>query len=132
MQMRKGPQGHELDLEVDFLVGKKQLGKIIDRCIARHGFTVSAEMLDKIKALGYKFATKGAISISIADMVVPEIKYDLVKKAEGKVLEIEQFYRQGFITNDERYRLVVQLWERPLRKLPMLCRAAWMSSTPST
>ena len=104
--------GHELDLEVDFLVGKKQLGKIIDRCIARHGFTVSAEMLDKIKALGYKFATKGAISISIADMVVPEIKYELVKKAEGKVLEIEQFYRQGFITNDERYRLVVQLWER--------------------
>ena len=104
--------GHELDLEVDFLVGKKQLGKIIDRCIARHGFTVSAEMLDKIKALGYKFATKGAISISIADMVVPEIKYELVKKAEGKVIEIEQFYRQGFITNEERYRLVVQLWER--------------------
>ncbi len=104
--------GHELDLEVDFLVGKKQLGKIIDRCIARHGFTVSAEMLDKIKALGYKFATKGAISISIADMVVPAIKYELVKEAEGKALEIEQFYRQGFITNDERYRLVVQQWER--------------------
>ena len=109
--------GHELDLEVDFLVGKKQLGKIIDRCIARHGFTVSAEMLDKIKALGYKFATKGAISISIADMVVPEIKYDLVKKAEGKVLEIEQFYRQGFITNDERYRLVVQLWEKTTKEV---------------
>ena len=105
-------EGHELDLEVDFLVGKKQLGKIIDRCIARHGFTVSAEMLDKIKALGYKFATKGAISISIADMVVPAIKYELVKKAEGKVLEIEQFYRQGFITNEERYRLVVQQWEK--------------------
>ena len=105
-------EGHELDLEVDFLVGKKQLGKIIDRCIARHGFTVSAEMLDKIKALGYKFATKGAISISIADMVVPAIKYELVKKAEGKVIEIEQFYRQGFITNDERYRLVVQQWEK--------------------
>ena len=105
-------EGHELDLEVDFLVGKKQLGKIIDRCIARHGFTVSAEMLDKIKALGYKFATKGAISISIADMVVPATKYELVKEAEGKVLEIEQFYRQGFITNEERYRLVVQQWER--------------------
>ena len=104
--------GRELDLEVDFLVGKKQLGKIIDRCIARHGFTVSAEMLDKIKALGYKFATKGAISISIADMVVPSKKYELVKKAEDKVIEIEQFYRQGFITNDERYRLVVQQWEK--------------------
>ena len=69
-------------------------------------------MLDRIKALGYKYSTKGAISVSIADMVVPAIKYDLVKQAEGKVVEIENFYRQGFITNDERYRLVVQQWEK--------------------
>ena len=100
------------DLEVAFLVGKKQLGKIIDKCIRKHGFTVATEMLDKIKALGYKYATKGAISISIADMVVPQIKYDLVKAAEGKVVEIENYYRQGFITNEERYRLVVQQWEK--------------------
>ena len=104
--------GHEFDLEVDFLVGKKQLGKIIDKCIRRHGFTVSTEMLDKIKALGYKYSTKGAISVSIADMVVPAVKYELVKKAEGKVVEIENFYRQGYITNEERYRLVVQQWEK--------------------
>jgi len=104
--------GHEFDLEVSFLVGKKQLGKIIDKCIRRHGFTVSTEMLDKIKALGYKYSTKGAISVSIADMVVPAIKYELVKEAEGKVVEIENFYRQGFITNEERYRLVVQQWEK--------------------
>ena len=100
------------DLEVDFLVGKKQLGKIIDKCIRVHGFTVSTEMLDKIKALGYKYSTKGAISVSIADMVVPAIKYELVKEAEGKVVDIENFYRQGFITNEERYRLVVQQWEK--------------------
>ena len=100
------------NLEVDFLVGKKQLGKIIDKCIRKHGFTRSTEMLDKIKALGYKYATKGAISISIADMVVPEIKYEMIRNAEGKVVEIENFYRQGFITNEERYRLVVQQWER--------------------
>jgi len=100
------------DLEVDFLVGKKQLGKIIDKCIRRHGFTIATEMLDRIKALGYKFSTKGAISVSIADMVVPEIKYELVHNAEKKVLEIENFYRKGFITNDERYRLVVQQWEK--------------------
>ena len=99
-------------LEVDFLVGKKQLGKIIDKCIRVHGFTVSTEMLDKIKALGYKYSTKGAISVSIADMVVPAIKYELVKEAEGKVVDIENFYRQGFITNEERYRLVVQQWEK--------------------
>ena len=103
---------HAFDLEVDFLVGKKQLGKIIDKCIRKHGFTTSTEMLDRIKALGYKYATKGAISISIADMVVPEIKYQMIKEAEGKVVDIENFYRQGFITNEERYRLVVQQWEK--------------------
>ncbi len=100
------------NLEVDFLVGKKQLGKIIDKCIRRHGFTIATEMLDRIKSLGYQYATKGAISISIADMVVPEIKYQLIRASEDKVLEIEQFYRQGFITNEERYRLVVQQWEK--------------------
>jgi len=100
------------DLEVDFLVGKKQLGKIIDKCIRKHGFTIATEMLDRIKALGYKFSTKGAISVSIADMVVPAVKKDLVKQAEAKIVEIEQFYRQGYITNDERYRLVVQQWEK--------------------
>ena len=100
------------DLEVDFLVDKKQLGKIIDKCIRRHGFTVATEMLDRIKSLGYKYSTKGAISVSIADMVVPEIKYELVRQAEAKVVEIEQYYRMGLITNDERYRLVVQQWEK--------------------
>ena len=113
---RSNPE-HAFDLEVDFLVGKKQLGKIIDKCIRVHGFTVSTEMLDKIKALGYKYSTKGAISVSIADMVVPAIKYELVKKAEGKVVEIENFYRQGFITNEERYRLVVQLWEKTTKEV---------------
>jgi len=108
---RNDPE-HAFDLEVDFLVGKKQLGKIIDKCIRRHGFTVATEMLDRIKALGYKFSTKGAISVSIADMVVPEIKYQLVREAEEKVVEIENFYRQGFITDEERYRLVVQQWEK--------------------
>ncbi|MBE6951431.1 MAG: DNA-directed RNA polymerase subunit beta' [Ruminococcaceae bacterium] len=104
--------GKEFDLEVDFLVGKKQLGKIIDKCIRKHGFTISTEMLDRLKALGYKFSTKGAISVSIADMVVPEKKYQLVADAEKIVLEIDQFYRQGFITNEERYRLTVQQWEK--------------------
>ncbi len=104
--------GNEFDLEVSFLVGKKQLGSIIDRCIRRHGFTIATEMLDRIKALGYKYSTKGAISVSIADMVVPEKKYTLVKEAENKVVEIENYYRHGFITNDERYRLVVQQWEK--------------------
>jgi len=103
---------HAFDLEVSFLVGKKQLGKIIDKCIRVHGFTIATEMLDRIKSLGYKYSTKGAISVSIADMVVPEKKYTLVREAEGKVLEIENYFRKGFITEEERYRLVVQQWER--------------------
>ena len=110
--VNRNDPAHAFDLEVDFLVGKKQLGKIIDKCIRKHGFTTSTEMLDKIKALGYKYATKGAISISIADMVVPEIKYQMIREAEGKVVDIENFYRQGYITNEERYRLVVQQWEK--------------------
>jgi len=110
--VNRNDPAHAFDLEVSFLVGKKQLGKIIDKCIRKHGFTVATEMLDRIKALGYKFSTKGAISVSIADMVVPEKKYTLVKEAEGKVLEIENFYRKGFLTEDERYRLVVQQWEK--------------------
>ena len=69
------------------MVGKKQLGKIIDKCIRKHGFTVSTEMLDRVKSLGYKFSTKGAISVSIADMVVPEKKYTLVKEAEANAAE---------------------------------------------
>ncbi len=104
--------GREFNLEVDFLVDKKLLGKIIDKCIRKHGFTIATEMLDRLKALGYKYSTKGAISVSIADMEVPAIKYDLIREAEQKVVEIEQFYRKGFITNDERYRLVVQQWEK--------------------
>ena len=104
--------GREFALEVDFLVDKKLLGKIIDKCIRKHGFTIATEMLDRLKALGYKYSTKGAISVSIADMEVPAIKYDLIREAEQKVVEIEQFYRKGFITNDERYRLVVQQWEK--------------------
>ena len=109
--------GHEFDLEISFLVGKKQLGKIIDKCIRKHGFTIATEMLDRIKALGYKYSTKGAISVSIADMVVPAIKYELVKAAEGKVVEIENYFRQGYITNEERYRLVVQQWEKTTKEV---------------
>ena len=108
---------HAFDLEIDFLVGKKQLGKIIDKCIRVHGFTIATEMLDRIKALGYKYSTKGAISVSIADMEVPAIKYELVKAAEGKVVEIENYFRQGYITNDERYRLVVQQWEQTTKEV---------------
>ena len=100
------------DHEIGFQVGKKQLGDIIDRCIQKYGFTISAEVLDNIKALGFKYSTKGAITISIADMTVPDAKKTLIEATENKVLDIEKQFRRGFITNDERYRLVVDEWEQ--------------------
>ena len=103
---------HAFDHEISFQVGKKQLGNIIDRCIKKHGFTISAEVLDSIKAMGYKYSTKGAITISIADMTVPEAKKTLIGETEGKVIAIERQYKRGFITDDERYRLVVAEWEK--------------------
>ena len=93
-------------------VGKKQLGKIIDRCIEKYGFTIATEVLDNIKALGYKYSTIGAITISVADMAVPSAKYDLIRQTERNVLSIEKQYRRGFITDDERYRLVIDEWEK--------------------
>ena len=102
-------------LEIDFVVGKKQLGKIIDKCIRINGFTLSTEMLDKVKALGYKYSTKASITVSIADMEIPEKKYDLIHQTEQEVIKIDRQYKRGFITNDERYRLTVQQWEKSIK-----------------
>ncbi|MBQ3701682.1 MAG: DNA-directed RNA polymerase subunit beta' [Oscillospiraceae bacterium] len=103
---------HAFDHEISFQVGKKQLGDIIDRCIQKYGFTISAEVLDSIKAMGYKYSTKGAITISVADMTVPSAKYELIHATEDEVVKIERQYKRGFITDDERYRLVVSEWEK--------------------
>ena len=103
---------HAFDYEVGFRVDKKKLGEIIDRCIQKHGFTISAEVLDSIKAQGYKFSTRSGMTISIADMVVPEAKKEKIAETEKKVLAIEEQDRRGLITNDERYRMVVAEWER--------------------
>ena len=103
---------HAFDYEIGFRVDKKKLGDIIDRCIQKHGFTISAEVLDSIKAQGYKYSTRSGMTISIADMVVPEAKKEKIAETEKKVLAIEKQYKRGLITNDERYRMVVAEWER--------------------
>ena len=113
----------KFDYEVDFVVGKKQLGKIIDKCIAKHGFAISAEVLDNIKSQGFKYSTKGAITISIADMVVPEAKERLIKATETKVIDIENMYKRGFITDDERYRLTVTEWEKTTKDVTAALQA---------
>ncbi len=101
--------------EISFRVDKKLLGKIVQRCIDKHGFTIATEVLDKIKALSYKYSTIGAITISISDMVVPEAKKRIIAETEtDKIPYIEKQYRRGFITNDERYRLVVSEWEKTI------------------
>ena len=108
---RSDPE-HAFDPEINFVVGKKQLGKIIDKCIAKHGFTVSAGVLDAIKDLGYHYSTVGSLTVAIADMTVPSNKYDLIHETEKEIIKIDRQYRRGLITNDERYRLSVSAWEK--------------------
>ena len=103
---------HVCDYEITFQCGKKQLGQIVDRAIKQHGFTMAAEVLDAIKATGYKYSTRAAITISIADMAVPPEKYALINETEDRVLDIESQYKMGFMTDDERYRQVVKEWEK--------------------
>ena len=98
--------------EINFVSGKKQLGKIIDKCIAKHGFTVSANVLDIIKTRGYHYSTLGALTVSIYDMTVPEKKYELISETEKEIVKIERKFKRGLLTNDERYRLVVGAWEQ--------------------
>ena len=103
---------HELDLEVGFLVTKKELGKIIAKSIDKHGFTQTAELLDRLKALGYKYSTQGAITISVSDMVIPKEKYEYIKASEDVITQIENFYKKGLVTDDERYNLVIKEWTK--------------------
>ncbi len=107
----------QLDLEIMFTCGKKELGKIIDKCIRVHGFNVTAEVLDAIKSMGYKYSTKGALTVAVADMLVPEGKDTLIRESEKKVAQIDRRYKRGFITDQERYRLTVAEWEETTKKV---------------
>ncbi len=102
---------NQLKLEVEFLAGKSALGKIIDKCIKVHGITETAVLLDKIKAMGYKYSTRGAITISVSDMKVPEEKKDILTNAEAAVDKIEAQFRRGILTDEERYNGVIKTWE---------------------
>ncbi len=100
------------DLEIDFPVVKKNLGKIVAKCINAHGLSKTAEVLDYIKATGFKYSTKGAITVSVADVAVPEAKKDILAEAEKEVDEVAKQYKRGLITNDERYMATIKIWER--------------------
>ena len=102
----------EFDLEIDFPVMKKNLGTIIAKCIDKHGLNRSAELLDYIKTLGYKYATKGAFTVSVHDVAVPEAKQKILADSEKQVEEIGKQYKRGLITEDERYSSIIKIWEK--------------------
>ena len=104
---KEGP----LPLEVDFLVAKKQLKQILEKCINTHGATGTAETLDHIKALGYKYSTRAAMTVSISDMTVPEKKKTILEEAEKTVERIARDFRRGLTTEEERYKSVIETWK---------------------
>ena len=104
-------EGNELLLEVDFHVGKKQLKKILEKVINVHGATQTAVTLDDIKAIGYKYSTRAAMTVSISDMTVPESKPRLIAEAQATVDRIAKNYRRGLITEEERYKEVIETWK---------------------
>ena len=104
--------GNELLPEVDFLVGKKQLKQILEKVINTHGATKTAEVLDAIKATGYKYSTRAAMTVSISDMTVPPQKPEMIKKAQDTVDLITKNYKRGLITEEERYKEVVDTWKK--------------------
>ncbi|MCC8160693.1 MAG: DNA-directed RNA polymerase subunit beta' [Oscillospiraceae bacterium] len=108
---RTNPE-NAFDLEVDFIVGKKQLEKIIDRCIRVCGTSETAEVLDKIKSTGYKYSTKGAITVAVSDIEVPEKKKPILAEAEKEVEGIMQMYQAGLLTNEERYQQTIKIWAK--------------------
>ena len=103
--------------EVDFHVGKKQLKQILEKVINTHGASVTAEVLDNIKATGYKYSTRAAMTVSISDMTVPAQKKEMLDEAQATVDKISQNYRRGLITEEERYRAVVETWNETDKKL---------------
>ena len=104
--------GNELLPEVDFLVGKKQLKQILEKVINTHGATKTAEVLDSIKAMGYKYSTRAAMTVSISDMTVPPQKPEMIKNAQDIVDKITKNYKRGLITEEERYKEVVETWKK--------------------
>ena len=100
------------EYEVSFLVNKKKLGQIIERCIHTHGTAVTAEMLDRIKAQGYKYSTKAAITVAVSDAVIPPQKAELLQSAEEQITKVTKQYNKGLISNEERYASVIKIWSK--------------------
>ena len=103
---------NKLKLEIDFPVRKKELGVIIDKCISKHGITATSVVLDDIKANGYKYSTKAAVTVSVADIEIPESKEQILSDADAKVEAIRKNYKRGLITDEERYNETIKVWSK--------------------
>ncbi len=109
--------GNELQFEINEVVDKKALGRIVDKCYAAFGPTQTSRILDDIKAQGFKYSTIGAITVSVPDVIVPREKYQYISEAENKIAQIERQYRRGTMTNAERKKAVINVWSETTDKV---------------
>ena len=119
-----------LDLEISFLVRKKELGKIVDRCIRTHGTTKSSEVLDNIKAQGYKYSTIGALTVAVCDALIPPEKAQYLAEADKQVDQIKRQYERGFISDEVRYQRVINTWNETTAKVKDALNATFGERNP--
>ena len=118
--------------EVDFQVTKKNLPDIISRCLAVHGTKATSEMLDRIKAQGYKYSTISGITVAVCDAVIPPQKPELLAEADERVSKVIKQFNRGLISNEERYNGVIQIWQETTDKVSKLWPTTWKTATPSS
>ena len=119
-----------LDLEIMFVIKKKELGQIIDRCIKYNGTPVCADMLDNIKEMGYKYSTRASFSISVYDMTIPKEKKPMIDEAEKKVEVIREYYNNGELSEEERYNSVVKIWESTTKDVTAALQSSFDTYNP--
>ena len=122
--------GNEFKLEIEFVVKKKQLGQIIDMCIKQHGFAVCANMLDDIKAMGYKYSTRASFSISVYDMTIPEEKKGYLAAAQKDVDKVYKHYLRGELSEEERYTSVIKIWDKTTNDVTKSLEAGFSTYNP--
>ena len=121
---------NEFKLEIDQVVTKKELGKIIDYCIKKHGSAICANMLDDIKAMGYKYSTKASFSISVYDMTIPEEKKEYINQAQKDVDKISKHFMRGELSEEERYKSVINVWEKTTKSVTDALNASFSTYNP--
>ena len=120
----------QFDLEVTFLVRKKDLGKIIDRCIRNYGTIRTSEVLDRIKNQGFKYSTRSGLTVAVSDAIIPDCKYDLVREAEERVVQIKRQYDRGLISDEVRYDRVIKTWNDTTAKVKEALSPAFGRDNP--